>query len=108
MKGDRDANGNTITLTASKKKKAAIDKATPDLTQEQREVLYESFGVSPKVWGTASEGRPTDILRSGTTGSEESQAGRPTDILRGKSVGSSGGNYLPRPGEEEYLPKFSG
>lgn len=51
VKGDKDAKGNTVNLSASKKKKAAIDAATPGLTQAQREVLYSAFGVSEKVWG---------------------------------------------------------
>jgi len=49
-KGDKDANGNTISLSASRNKKAAIDKNTPFLNKKQRELLYDLFGVSEKVW----------------------------------------------------------
>jgi hypothetical protein len=48
--GDKDANGKTIQLSASRKKKAAIDKAVPNLTKAQRQKLYDVFDISKKVW----------------------------------------------------------
>ena len=48
--GDKDAKGKTVALSASRKKKAAIDQATPLLSEAQREQLYGLFGVSEKVW----------------------------------------------------------
>ena len=48
--GDKDKNGKTIALSESGNKKLAIDKATPGLTQKQREVLYDMFDVSKSVW----------------------------------------------------------
>ena len=49
-KGDKDANGKTINLSASRNKKKAIDRAAVGLTREQKEYLYEAFGVSKQVW----------------------------------------------------------
>lgn len=48
--GDKDENGNTITYSASRKKKEAIDKAVPNATTKQKHLLYEAIGVSDKVW----------------------------------------------------------
>jgi hypothetical protein len=50
VKGDKDKKGNTIQLSASKNKKEAIDKKTPFINKKQRELLYELFEVSEKVW----------------------------------------------------------
>ncbi|GKH50046.1 hypothetical protein CE91St46_11570 [Eubacteriales bacterium] len=49
-KGDKDRDGKTIALSASKNKKKAIDAAAKDLTVMQKRKLYEAFGVSEKVW----------------------------------------------------------
>lgn len=48
--GDKDKNGKTITNSASRKKKEAIDKAVPNATTKQKHLLYEALGVSDKVW----------------------------------------------------------
>ncbi len=48
--GDKDENGKTITNSASRKKKEAIDKAVPNATTKQKHLLYEALGVSEKVW----------------------------------------------------------
>ena len=48
--GDKDENGKTITNSASRKKKEAIDKAVPNATTKQKHLLYEAIGVSDKVW----------------------------------------------------------
>lgn len=48
--GDKDENGKTITNSASRKKKEAIDKAVPNATTKQKRLLYEAIGVSEKVW----------------------------------------------------------
>lgn len=48
--GDKDENGKTITNSASRKKKEAIDKAVPNATTKQKHLLYEASGVSEKVW----------------------------------------------------------
>ncbi len=48
--GDKDENGKTITNSASRKKKEAIDKAIPNATTKQKHLLYEALGVSEKVW----------------------------------------------------------
>lgn len=48
--GDKDENGKTITNSASRKKKEAIDKAVPNATTKQKHLLYEAIGVSEKVW----------------------------------------------------------
>ena len=45
-----DENGKTITNSASRKKKEAIDKAVPNATTKQKHLLYEAIGVSDKVW----------------------------------------------------------
>jgi hypothetical protein len=50
LKGDKDADGDTIPLSAAKKKKAAVDGATPFLNQNQRIKLYDVFDISEKVW----------------------------------------------------------
>ena len=47
--GDKDENGKTITNSASRKKKEAIDKAVPDASTKQKHLLYEALGVSEKV-----------------------------------------------------------
>ena len=44
--GDKDENGKTITNSASRKKKDAIDKAVPNATTKQKHLLYEAIGVS--------------------------------------------------------------
>ena len=46
----KDENGKTITNSASRKKKEAIDKAVPNATTKQKHLLYEALGVSEKVW----------------------------------------------------------
>ena len=48
--GDKDENGKTITNSASRKKKEAIDKAVPGASTKQKYLLYEALGVSEKVW----------------------------------------------------------
>lgn len=48
--GEKDENGKTITNSASRKKKEAIDKAVPNATTKQKHLLYEAIGVSEKVW----------------------------------------------------------
>ena len=48
--GDKDENGKTITNSASRKKKEAIDKTVPNATTKQKHLLYEAIGVSEKVW----------------------------------------------------------
>ena len=48
--GDKDDNGKTISGSASRKKKAAIDKAVPGASTKQKHLLYEALGVSEKVW----------------------------------------------------------
>ena len=48
--GDKDENGKTVTNSASRKKKEAIDKAVSGATTKQKHLLYEAFGVSEKVW----------------------------------------------------------
>lgn len=64
--GDKDGKGNSIPLSASRKKKEAIDAATPGATRKEREILYEIFGVSEKVWtGGGSGGRKVSRKRSG-------------------------------------------
>lgn len=48
--GDKDENGKTITNSANRKKKEAIDKAVPGASTKQKHLLYEALGVSEKVW----------------------------------------------------------
>lgn len=48
--GDKGENGKTISGSASRKKKAAIDKAVPGASTKQKHLLYEALGVSEKVW----------------------------------------------------------
>lgn len=48
-KSDKNKNGETIKLSASKKKKDVIDNL-PNLNKEQRKMLYEMFDISEKVW----------------------------------------------------------
>ena len=48
--GDKGENGKTITNSASRKKKEAIDKAVPGASTKQKHLLYEALGVSEKVW----------------------------------------------------------
>jgi hypothetical protein len=48
--GDKDENGKTITNSASRKKKEAIDKAVPNATTKQKHLLYEALDVSDRVW----------------------------------------------------------
>lgn len=47
---DKDANGKTIQLSASRKKKEAIDDAVDNLNKKQMEYLYGIFDISDKVW----------------------------------------------------------
>lgn len=47
---DKDENGKSVYLSSSRKKKQAIDEATPDATPSQRKALYEAFDISSKVW----------------------------------------------------------
>lgn len=48
--GDKNEEGNTIALSASKNKKTTIDKMTGGFSKRQKEYLYEVFGVSQTVW----------------------------------------------------------
>ena len=48
--GDKGDNGKTISGSASRKKKAAIDNAVPGASTKQKHLLYEALGVSEKVW----------------------------------------------------------
>ena len=48
--GNKGDNGKTISGSASRKKKAAIDKAVPGASTKQKHLLYEALGVSEKVW----------------------------------------------------------
>ena len=48
--GDKGDNGKTISGSASRKKKAAIDKAVPGASTKQKHLLHEALGVSEKVW----------------------------------------------------------
>jgi hypothetical protein len=50
VEGDKDSKGKTISLSASKNKKKAIDELLPGYTQKQKQTLYEAFGISEKVW----------------------------------------------------------
>lgn len=49
IKGDKNENGNSIPLSASRKKKAAIDEMT-NLTKEQKKMLYDMFDISNKLY----------------------------------------------------------
>lgn len=48
--GEKDSNGRTIAYTKSRNQKKAIDQAGVSLSLEQKQYLYELFGVSQKVW----------------------------------------------------------
>ena len=48
--GDKGWNGKTEQLSAARKKKTAIDEATPGMSFQDRRVLYELLGVSEQVW----------------------------------------------------------
>lgn len=50
VKSDKGKDGNTVSLSASKNKKAAIDQVAQGLTIEQKRKLYKAFNVSEKVW----------------------------------------------------------
>ena len=50
VKGDKNAKGETIDLSASRNKKKAIDELIPGYTKKQKQSLYEAFGISEKVW----------------------------------------------------------
>ncbi len=50
VKSDKDKDGNTVSLSASKNKKAAIDQVAQGLTMEQKRKFYKAFNVSEKVW----------------------------------------------------------
>lgn len=47
---DKDSDGNTVALSKSKNKKSAVDAAAPLLSTKRKELPYEAFGVSEKVW----------------------------------------------------------
>lgn len=49
IESDKNAKGKSVPLSASRKKKAAID-AMPDLTREQKKMLYDMFDVSSKLY----------------------------------------------------------
>jgi hypothetical protein len=49
VSGDKDRNGNTIQLSASKKKKAVIDEQNKNLGKDKLKLLYEAFNISEKV-----------------------------------------------------------
>jgi hypothetical protein len=49
--GDKDKDGKTIALSASKNKKKVIDDKAKSLTDKQKQILYEMFNVSESVWG---------------------------------------------------------
>lgn len=51
LEGDKDPKtGNTIPLSASRKKKDAVDQVVRGLTKQQKEALYKALGISEKVW----------------------------------------------------------
>jgi hypothetical protein len=50
IESDKNYQGKTITNSKSKKQKAAVDKATPDLTKKQRKILYDMFSIGKSVW----------------------------------------------------------
>lgn len=50
LEGDKDSKGNTVYLSASKNKKAAVDQVAHGLTRKQREAVYKAMGISEKVW----------------------------------------------------------
>jgi hypothetical protein len=47
---DGKLNGKTVNLLKSRRAKAAIDEATPDMSRENRQKLYELWNVSKKIW----------------------------------------------------------
>jgi hypothetical protein len=47
--GDKDWKGNTVQLSASKKKKAVIDEQNKNLGKDKLKLLYEAFNISEKV-----------------------------------------------------------
>ena len=52
IESDKDKDGNTIKYSKDRNKKAAIDEAVKDfdLSEKQKEILYEANDVSEKVW----------------------------------------------------------
>ncbi len=51
LMGDKDPKtGETIPLSASRKKKDAVDQVLRGMTRQQKEAVYEAFGISEKVW----------------------------------------------------------
>ncbi len=50
LEGDKDSKGNTVYLSASKNKKAAVDQVAHGLNKRQREAVYKAMGISEKVW----------------------------------------------------------
>ncbi len=49
-KAEQGVKGDGTNLSASRNKKAVIDRLTPGLPKAQTEALYAAFGVSEKVW----------------------------------------------------------
>jgi hypothetical protein len=47
---DGKMNGKTVNLLKSRRVKAAIDEATPDMSRENRQKLYDLWNVSKKIW----------------------------------------------------------
>lgn len=72
IESDKDAYGNTISLSKSKKLKEAIDNALPKLSAKEKVVLYDEFGVSESVYGGSSSG---SSLPSGSGGSKSLPSG---------------------------------
>jgi hypothetical protein len=50
VEGDKDAEGKTVYLSSSRKKKEAIQKANPGASPAQLRKLYKEFDISEKVW----------------------------------------------------------
>lgn len=50
MESDKGKDGQPVPLSKMKKRKAAIDQATPNLKPTQRRQVYEILGISEKVW----------------------------------------------------------
>ncbi|MEG2021712.1 MAG: hypothetical protein RR087_08040, partial [Oscillospiraceae bacterium] len=50
IEGDKGVSGSTLPLSASRKKRAAIDKAAAGTSRAEKVKLYEMFGVSKQVW----------------------------------------------------------
>jgi len=86
VKGDKDEDGKTVYLSAARKKKEAVDKATQGLSKRQREKLYSLFKISEQVWDEETASGPLLLPRGD---------GRP-------------GLYSPEEpsGDVRYLPKW--